>query len=344
MLGRSPMTTTAATPAGTTAGRARLGRPTGTAAGRKLGRRKATLLISLLCAVALVMPTATPATAATNYPIGGLGTAIINFITSPNAVAGANNWNCKPTAQHPYPVVLVPATGVNMGANWVALAPMLANAGYCVFSFNYGMTWLSLGRIGGLGDIRTSAGTMSTFVNKVLAYTGASKVDVVGHSQGGMMPNYYIKFLGGASKVHTTIGLSPSNHGTTLSGVVTLGSSLDILGFANALLWGFGVPGLQQQEAGSSFQRNLFSGGDTVAGPRYVVIQTKHDAVVTPYTNAFLSGSNTTNILLQDQCPNDTVGHIGMFTDGPALQNVMNQLGPNDPNFKPSCSNYGVFL
>ena len=27
-----------------------------------------------------------------------------------------------------------------------------------------------------------------------------------------------------------------------------------------------------------------------------------------------------------------------------ALQNVMNQLGPNDPNFKANCSGYGVFL
>jgi len=311
---------------------------------RRGRRQKATLAVSLLCALALVLPAATSASAATNYPIGGLGTAVVNFIASPNAVAGANDWTCRPSAQHPYPVVLTPATGVNLGANWVALSPMLANAGYCVYSFNYGMTWLSFGRIGGLGDITTSAQTMSTFVNKVLKSTGASKVDVVGHSQGGMMPNYYIKFLGGAAKVHTMVGLAPSNHGTTLGGIVTLGSSLNILGFVNALLWGAGVPGLQQQEVGSSFQKKLFSGGDTVAGPRYVVIETSHDEVVTPYTNAFLSGPNTTNILLQNQCPGDTVGHIGIFTDGPALQNTMNQLGANDPNFKPTCSGYGLFL
>ncbi len=50
------------------------------------------------------------------------------------------------------------------------------------------------------------------------------------------MPNYYIKFLGGASKVDTFIGLAPSNHGTTLSGLTNLisdfpGGSL----FASAL-------------------------------------------------------------------------------------------------------------
>ena len=56
----------------------------------------------------------------------------------------------------------------------------------------------------------------------MLAKTGASQVDIVGHSQGGMMPGYYIKFLGGASKVHTLIGLAPSNHGTTIDGLQTL--------------------------------------------------------------------------------------------------------------------------
>jgi hypothetical protein len=38
-----------------------------------------------------------------------------------------------------------------------------------------------------------------------------------------MMPRYYLKFLGGASSVHTLIGLAPSNHGTTLDGIGTFG-------------------------------------------------------------------------------------------------------------------------
>src|SRR5438128_1772103 len=76
----------------------------------------------------------------------------------------------------------------------------------------------------GLGDIRQSAAELSAFVDNVLAATGAAKVDLVGHSQGGMMPRYYLKNLGGAAKVGVLIGLSPSNHGTTLNGLFTLGS------------------------------------------------------------------------------------------------------------------------
>ncbi len=51
---------------------------------------------------------------------------------------------------------------------------------------------------------------------------------MVGHSQGGMMPRYYMKFLGGAAKVNKLVGLVPSNHGTSLSGLVQLGSLLGI--------------------------------------------------------------------------------------------------------------------
>lgn len=314
----------------------------GNTTARPPGPRGAVALIALVCVVSLVFSTTAPAGAATTYKVGDLGTAISNFIFSPNAVAGANNWKCKPSAAHPDPVVLVHATGVNMGANWAVLAPMLANAGKCVYAFNYGMTWLSLGRIGGLGDITASAQAMKTFVDKVLSSTGAKKVDVVGHSQGGMMPHYYIEFLGGASKVDTFVGISPSNHGTTLSGIVTLGANLNLIGFANAILWGAGLKGLQQQMAGSAFQNKLFGNGDTVAGPRYVVIQTKHDKVVTPYQSAFLNGGE--NILIQDQCPKNTVGHVGMFADSPTLQNVMNELGANVANFKATCSGYGLPL
>lgn len=302
---------------------------------------------ALVAAVALVVGAAVPAGLAAaartaDYPVGGLDTAISNFFFSPGAVAGANDWSCRPTAEHPDPVVLVHATMVNLGANWATLSPMLANEGHCVFAFNYGMTWLSAGRVGGLGDIRDSAGVLRSFVDRVLRATGADRVDLVGHSQGGMMPHYYIENLGGAAKVDTFVGLSPSNHGTTLSGLVDLAARLNLIGFTNTLLWTVGAPGLQQQMTTSSFQRQLFGNGDTVAGPRYVVLQTRHDAVVTPYANAFLQGAE--NILVQDQCPNDPVGHVGMFADGPVLQNVVNELGPNQPGFRANCTGYGLPL
>jgi triacylglycerol esterase/lipase EstA (alpha/beta hydrolase family) len=314
------------------------------------GRVKAAAVTAALALAALgAAPSATAATAAhpavqQTYPVGDLGTAVSNFLFDPEQVAGANNWNCTPSAAHPTPVVLVHATFVDLGANWAVLSPMLANAGYCVYAFNYGMTALSAGRVGGLGDITESAHTLSSFVDQVLQRTGAAKVDLVGHSQGGMMPNYYLKRLGGAAKVRRFVALAPSNHGTTLDGLVDLGTQLNLLGFVNDTFAWLQMPGLQQQEDGSAFEQALFADGDTVAGPRYTVIETDKDEVVTPYTHAFLSGSDVHNVLVQDQCPSDPVGHVGMFEDGPALQDVLNALGADDPAFQPSCTGYGLGL
>jgi hypothetical protein len=308
----------------------------------------------VVAVAAVLMMVVVPATASASYsvPYGStaLGDAIWNETWEPESVEGANN-NCKPTSAHPDPVVLVHATLADEGSNWVTLAPLLANNGYCVYAFNYGATWLSwevwpfIGpRIDGLNHIEHSAEELRSFVNNVLSKTGAAKVDLVGHSQGGMMPNYYIKFLGGAAKVNELIGLAPSNHGTTLSGLTKL---LEVFPFASqivsSLLEFWGAASLPEQEEGSAFMKKLFGSGEPLAaGVRYVVIETTHDEVVTPYTNAFLSGSNVTNITVQSQCPGDPVAHVGMFDDSPALQNVLNQLS-SSPNgsFKASCSNYG---
>jgi triacylglycerol esterase/lipase EstA (alpha/beta hydrolase family) len=310
--------------------------------------------ILLAASVAALMAMVAPVTASATYsvPYGGtaLGDAIWNETWEPETVVGANN-GCKPSAAHPYPVVLVHATLADEGSNWVTLAPLLANAGYCVYSFNYGATlasfevWPFIGpRIDGIGHIEKSAEELRSFVSSVLSSTKATKVDLVGHSQGGMMPNYYIKNLGGAAKVNELIGLAPSNHGTTLSGATKL---LEVFPFASEFVSGLleflGTPALPEQEVGSAFIKKLFGSGDPiVAGVRYVVIETTHDEVVTPYTNAFLSGSGVVNITIQNQCPADSVAHIGMFDDSPSLQNVLNQLGssPNE-SFKATCSNYG---
>jgi len=262
---------------------------------------------------------------------GTLGYAHISPTASP---PGANNFSCKPSAEHPRPVVLVHGTFGDMSDSWQALSPLLHNNGYCVFALNYG-SYAGSGSLGiyATGDIRTSAEQLSTFVNEVLSATKASQVDIVGHSQGGMMPRYYLKFLGGAAKVHTLVGLAPSNHGTTLDGLGTLA------GFfpgADAFL-GILCPSCEQQVKGSSFLTSLNSGGDTVAGVDYTVIESVNDEVVTPYTSAFLSGPNVTNITLQSQCILDQGEHLSMPYDHIADADVLNALNPAHP-VKPACT------
>lgn len=109
--------------------------------------------------------------------------------------------------------------------------------GYCVFSFTYGQV-PGLPLVAGLDKLENGAQQLSEFVDKgnydessnepficvnpiclfsipdaasffltlslVLAATGVKKLDLVGHSAGTLMPRYYLRFLGGASKVRTS--------------------------------------------------------------------------------------------------------------------------------------------
>lgn len=68
--------------------------------------------------------------------------------------------------------------------------------------------------IGGMDRIDVSAAQLARFINKVRAATGAQTVDIVGHSQGTYMPAYYLKELGGATKVTKYVSLAPLWKGT----------------------------------------------------------------------------------------------------------------------------------
>ncbi|MCL8012260.1 triacylglycerol lipase [Streptomyces sp. AS02] len=240
------------------------------------------------------------------------------------ASSGWNDYSCKPSAAHPRPVVLVHGTFANSVDNWLALAPYLKNRGYCVFSLDYGQL-PGVPFFHALGPIDKSAEQLSAYVDKVLAATGAAEADLVGHSQGGMMPRYYVKFLGGAAKVNALVGIAPNNHGTTLSGLANL---LPYFPGAEDLL-STATPALAQQVAGSEFMTRLNAGGDTVPGVRYTVIATKYDEVVTPYRTQFLNGPDVKNVLIQDLCAVDLSEHalVGL-TDRIAFHEVANALDP----------------
>jgi len=246
---------------------------------------------------------------------------------------GANDWSCKPSAAHPYPVVLVPGTFESMEKNWSTLSPYLKSAGYCVFALNYGET----NGVYATAPVKDSAKELAPFVDAVRSATGARQVDLVGHSQGGMMPRYYMGFLGGAKYVHQLVGIAPSNHGT--EGVILPPPDLVPTPDYTAA----GCAACADQQAGSPFMQELNSIGDTVAGPSYTVVSTIHDEVVIPYNSQFLNGSarHVTNITIQDKCPADVFEHDQTPNDPVVHQFVANALGqasgPADPAFQPVC-------
>jgi triacylglycerol lipase len=231
---------------------------------------------------------------------------------------GANDPSCRLTDEHPHPVVLVHGTFEDMTMSWNLVSPKLVADGYCVYALDYGNR--------ATAHVKKSARELRKFIDTVLQTTGAQKVSIVGHSQGGMMPRYYAKFMGGARHIDDLIGLAPSNHGT----------DTPLAPFA-----GGGCPSCADQIAGSDFLTKLNAGDETPGRVSYTVVETKYDEVVTPYTSAFLAdGPRTTNVLLQDKCPLDLSEHVSIQYDPAALQWVENALGRKGParaGFKPDC-------
>ncbi|MFW6773172.1 esterase/lipase family protein [Nocardioides sp. CPCC 205120] len=304
------------------------------------------LLRTAACALALSLGlvaagsgTAAQAASSTTYREGGLATAVTNFVVSPGYLRGVNDWGCVPSPEHPDPVILQHATFVNFGSNFVKLAPRLRNEGYCVYAQNYGMTLSSLGRIGGLGQVSRSVTAFGTFVDQVRARTGAAKVDVVGHSQGGLVPYAYIKTAGGAAKIDDYVSWAGSQNGTTLNGIATLGQSLRLLGFAEAFASLLQAPGVTDQARGSRFMNALLADPSVPAGPDYMTIQTRYDTVVTPSATQSIPGAE--NVVLQDLCADNRVGHVGLFLDEPTLQLTVNALNDGPEGFRPTCGGYG---
>ncbi len=215
-------------------------------------------------------------------------------------------------------------TAENAYDNWAGLSGKLAADGYCVFAPNLGGAAGS--PLQGLGPIAESARQLGEFVTRVLASTGASKVDIVGHSQGGMMPRYYIRNLGGSSTVDKLVALAPSNHGTDfnklLTAITAIPGGSDILGLV--------CTSCVEQEASSAFITRLNAGGETHPSVRYTVIATRTDEVVTPYTSSFLAaGGNVVNTTLQQHCLLDLTEHLGISYNPIAIRLVRNALDPS---------------
>ncbi|PRX43668.1 triacylglycerol esterase/lipase EstA (alpha/beta hydrolase family) [Prauserella shujinwangii] len=304
---------------------------------RRVVCRSAVLAVafSAVLATAPAAPAAAAGEGSRGPELHSFAAAFLYSQAHPDAVPpGANDWSCTPSADRPRPVVLVHGTWENRYNNFARLSPALRRAGFCVFALNYGddgsaAVNLAPG-IKGYGDIRASAGELATFVDRVRAATGSSEVDIVGHSQGGLMPRWYLRFGGGAEAVRTLVTLGATHHGTTLSGLGTLVDRLGLLPHTPAVLG----EAARQQYAGSEFLRTLNQGGDTVAGVDYVVIATRYDQVTTPYESTFLTagpGATVRNVTIQDHCAIDFSDHLSMSYSTAAIALVLRGLGVTGP-------------
>lgn len=272
--------------------------------------------------------------------LAGFLYSIVNPDVAPQ---GANDWSCKPTEARPNPVVLLHGTWENAYNNFARLSPALKDAGYCVFALNYGDKDSSaLGHVKalrGTGPVAESAKEIAVYVDAVRERTGAAKVDIVGHSQGGLVTRQYLRFEGGANpadpsqnKVDKVVSIAGSNHGTTLVGIGQLGRTINNLGLnVLGLVGAIAGPAASDQVIDSPLVKALDAGGDTDPGIDYTVLGTRFDEVVTPYKSTFLTageGATVNNILLQDGCGVDFSDHLSISVSPRTIGIVKNALDP----------------
>lgn len=296
-----------------------------------LGRRLASLLV--MFAVSVACGILGPAAASASYPVSyDFSQGAIAQAQSPDSPPpGANDWSCRPSAAHPDPVVLVHGLFANQTVNWHTLSPLLANRGYCVFSLTYGTkpgASLPGYQPGGLTRMEQSAQQLKDFVARVRSATRAHKVDIVGHSEGSLMPNWYVKFLGGAKQVDDYVGITPIWHGTNLAGLATLSTIAGAFGVSPTsypLIDSF-CESCPQFLAGSEFINRMREGGVAQRGVTYTNIITRNDELVVPYTSGIEDGMH--NIVVQSQCALDQADHVAMAADPIVAQDMLNALDP----------------
>lgn len=236
---------------------------------------------------------------------------------------GVNNFGCRPTADHPRPVVLVHGTDSSAYSDWAGIGPQLVDAGMCVFALNYG------GAPGadtyGTEDMRVSFAQLAAFVDDVLAATGAAKVDLVGFSQGANVSRFYVNKLGGAPKVGTWVGLASPSYGGVMYGLVPVGQAIP--GMMDVYAKVTSTAAVQQAQ-GEPIMVELNAGGDTVPGVRYVTVGSRVDEMIQPFENIALHGAGAENLVLQDLCADDLTGHFHLVYDPFVQQLLLRVLDP----------------
>ncbi|MET7569359.1 triacylglycerol lipase [Streptomyces sp. NPDC005492] len=125
----------------------------------------------------------------------------------------------------------------------------------------------------------TTASQLATEVKSVLAQTGASKVDIVGHSMGSLSSRYFLKNLSGTSYVDHFVSVAGVNHGTSI-----------------ASLCGWLYTSCKEMQTGSSFLTALNSGDETPGGVAYAAYWSDCDAAIDPDTSAELSGATNVDV------------------------------------------------
>ena len=193
------------------------------------------------------------------------------------------------------PVLLIHGFLGTRGSMYM-LERRLVDDGFVVVSFNIGTF--------NVRDIRRSAFLIHRKIERILAQTPSQKIDIIGHSMGGLIGLYYVKKLGGHARVRKLVMMGTPVRGTwsALAGVLTLG------------LWSTSSWQLLPR---SRFLDELAQ-GPIPPGVEVSTIAAARDWVV-PLSTTRLSGANAMTVPL---------GHSSLVVSEEVYRRVVNTLRP----------------
>lgn len=258
-----------------------------------------------------------------------VATALVAASTSTVMAVGTNHpdndYTCR-SERHPNPVIMLHGLMSSSHVGLNKLEEWLQDHDFCTFSLTYGVS--TNPSVGGLTPIADSSKEIESFIRDVKRRTGASKVDLVGHSEGAFQALYVAKFGKVAQDIDKIVGIAPPTHGTEpasisqyVDGLKELDQLLASISYTAA---GCGAC-FDLVENGGAVKR-LTDGKIVQPGNSVTIIASKTDEVLIPPETAFVREPGVTNIWLQDVCPQDMTQHIPEGYDENIWNLVLNAL------------------
>ncbi|TCP47332.1 hypothetical protein EV191_112128 [Tamaricihabitans halophyticus] len=254
---------------------------------------------------------------------------------------GYNNWNCKPTKERPNPTIVMHGGGGNPHGHMGTLGASLAARGFCTFLPLYGEIVNDV-PLGAWVDLESQADELTDYIDKVLAATGAEKVNLVGDSTGAFQSLYIPKVRGYADKVAKVVAISPPTRGLSESSLMKLANQLGITSAVKEILDGIGWENAVDLAYGAEAIEKLNDGPIAQPGVDYTIIASKTDEIVNPIETSFVRESGVDNIVTQDGCPINIDGHIAIVYNPRTWALVGNALDTNKQTIVPCIVGFPV--
>jgi triacylglycerol esterase/lipase EstA (alpha/beta hydrolase family) len=143
---------------------------------------------------------------------------------------------------------------------------------------------------------------LSEAVDRALEHTGGDKVDLIGHSMGGVVVRYYIEKLGGAARVNVAVQLGAPNGGSKMAVFGVLQSAEQFKADSDL------ITGFQSSGAVPSSMTALWSEFDSV------ILPPENARLPEPAANKMIPG----------------VGHVTLIYSGRVFDEILRALSGED--------------